>query len=356
MIWRRQRDLAGQLAFAMMAVAMVCLTLSVLSFYIIYLILYLANFQIAFPVEDMSMNEFDFLGLAIGAAISLTVASFVAIAAARRIARPLRSIARAARRIAGGDLAARASSDKDAPTEAVAMITDFNLMATQLEQAASSIITWNAQIAHELRTPLTILNGRLQGLVDGVFVPDDKIIKGLLTQVQGLTRLVDDLRIVSLSDSGHLHLEVRESDVAAEVDSFVDLVEPTMATAGFKVVTRLERGVARVDITRVRQALLALVSNARQHADPALLTITLDLSDDLVSLAVIDDGPGMPVDFIPHAFEQFQRAESAKQERRPGSGLGLSVVHAIAKAHGGTARAERVGNGTSFIIEIPRWG
>ncbi|HBV11695.1 MAG TPA: two-component sensor histidine kinase [Brevundimonas sp.] len=354
MIFRPKRDLAGQLAIAMMAVTLICLILSVLCFYVIYGILYLTKAEGPIRPSDFFLDTYDMLALGLAGVTGLAISSFVAVNLGRRIARPLRSVGRTTRRIALGDLTARATIEADAPDEAAALVADVNRMAERLETVANSVVTWNAQIAHELRTPLTILKGRLQGLVDGVFIADQRTLSSLLKQADGLSRLVEDLRVVSLSDSGRLDLQMTSVDLAGEIESLVHFVEPELQAAGFNIALNLDTGDTTIDISRTRQAILALIENARRHANPCTLRVGLHLSDKQIVITVIDQGPGLPPEFVSRAFGQFERADVAKSDGRAGSGLGLSVVQAITTAHGGEIAYSADQSGTGFCITLPR--
>lgn len=350
----RQRDLTTQLVVAMMTVVVVCVALSVAGFEVVYLILYAFGLTDVRSLQALYFNPIDFLILAGSVIVGVAIASIIAIRLAKRILRPLRSVEQALRRIADGDLAARAVEDEHAPREAATLIDDFNTMAGRLEQASRNISTWNAQIAHELRTPLSILSGRLQGVVDGVFAPDERLVGSLMVQVESLKRLVEDLRVVSLADSGRLDLRIERIDPAEAVGAFIDAVRPRLADAGFTITYKSDAGEARLDIGRSRQALLALIENARVHAPPGQLFVRTRLTDTRVIFEVADDGPGLPAEFIPRAFGQFERAEVSKERR--GFGLGLSVVKAIALAHGGEASYRRHDGRSTFILDLPRWG
>lgn len=289
--------------------------------------------------------------------IGLLVLSGAAVLAARlahRILAPLNSVAQAARKIAEGDLTARAQPGDRSFGETALLVDDFNGMAARLERAAADIVTWNAQIAHELRTPLTILRGRLQGLVDGVFTPDEALFRRLLGQVDGLSRLVEDLRVVSLVESGRFDLQPTEVDLAAEIEDLGELVRPELERAGFTLTTSVEEGRAWLDMTRIRQAVLALVENAERYADPCELRLEVIMAGADLELRVVDRGPGLPREFVDRAFALFSRGEGALEKQPAGSGLGLSVVQAIARAHGGEAYYA-MGNGRSaFALKLPR--
>lgn len=279
-------------------------------------------------------------------------ASVVATRVARRMVEPLEALAQAARTIAGGDLSARATLVAPAPTEASQMIADFNAMAGRLEKAVDDIVTWNSLIAHELRTPVTILKGRLQGLAEGVFQPEPQLLQSLHQQADALARLVEDLRVVSLLDSGRLEMRPVEIDLASEIEGLARLVERDLDKAGFGLRMTLTSGRCVADPVRLRQAVLALVDNALKYAEPCVLEIVTRVSEAEVLISVIDNGPGMPERLSKRAFEPFRRGDDA--DIKTGSGLGLAVVRGIAEAHGGRVTYERRDGLSGFTITMPR--
>jgi len=205
-----------------------------------------------------------------------------------------------------------------------------------------------------LRTPLTILRGRLQGMKDGVFALDEAQIRGLLFQVESLTRLVDDLHIVTLQDIGRLEMRVEPTRIDVEIRRAVDSMSDALNEAGFALNLALEPITVDCDGTRIRQALVALLDNARRYAVPGALHIRALAGNSEVSLSVEDEGPGLTPEFAALVFEPFTRADASRSRKFGGSGLGLSVVRAIACAHGGTARY-RPGEkgGSCFEIVLP---
>nr|WP_281379481.1 ATP-binding protein [Novosphingobium sediminicola] len=271
---------------------------------------------------------------------------------ARHIVEPMHAVGRAARAIADGDLTARAAPLVEAPGETATLVEDFNAMAGRLEKAAHDAVSWNAQIAHELRTPLTILKGRLQGVSDGVFVMDDMLLRGLLTQVDGLARLVEDLRCVSLADIGRLELQVGEVDLRTGLEEWAAMMAPTVERAGFSLSVESASIRARVDMARLRQALLALVDNALHYATPCALRLVVRHQERGVAIHLIDHGPGVPLDQQADLFRVFTRGAAARETHRTGSGLGLAVVQAIAHAHGGAARYRWQDGHSHFIVTL----
>lgn len=287
--------------------------------------------------------------------LGLIVAIIVALRLARRILAPLNSLAEGARNIAAGDLSARAVAGDRSLGETAHLVDDFNTMAQRLEDMAEAMSSWNAAIAHELRTPLTILRGRLQGLTEGVFEPTEDLFQNLLGQVENLSRLVEDLRAVTLSDSHRLEMRFTPTDLKREVEQTVEAMRPSLLDAGFAIEVVAEPLLENCDGGRLRQALLALLENARKYSVRGIIRITLQSTPTDVIIAVEDQGPGLKADFAPHAFDPFTRAETSRSRQFGGSGLGLTVVRAIAEAHDGHARYKpAIGGGAIFEIVFPR--
>lgn len=346
--------LSRQIALAMMALVF-GITLFVMltswAFYYVWKIYW----PDSFPSEDWAVPTGPEWAWIVSTLLTcMALAAFVAVGLSRRILVPLNSVTDGIRRVAQGDLNARAVSGDRSLGEAAHLADDFNLLAGKLQRMTEEQTFWNAAIAHELRTPVTILRGRLQGLAEGVFAPDESQFRSLLTQVEGLSRLIEDLRVVSLAESGHLDLQWQEVDLSAEVEATVDFFGGALSSAGQQPVLDLEMGEARVhcDPMRIRQALLALLENARQHAVPGKVRIQARLEKGWVSLSVEDDGPGVPADVAAHLFTAFRRASTSRSSGR-GSGLGLAIVSAISQAHGGQANCNPAGQGTRFTLTWP---
>jgi two-component system, OmpR family, sensor histidine kinase AdeS len=306
------------------------------------------------PGSDWLPRSTDFLVVATFLLLGLIAAAVIALRLAKRILAPLNSLAESARRIAAGDLSARAEAGDRSLGETAHLVDDFNTMAMKLQNMAADMAAWNAAVAHELRTPLTILQGRLQGLKDGVFEPRDELLRNLLFQVEGLSRLVDDLRTVTLQDSGRLDVQLEPTNVGPEVQRAVDSMSPALTAAGISVeLTRIDV-LLECDAARLRQALFALLDNARRYAKPGRLQVHMQTTEARFILRVQDDGPGLSIEFARRAFEPFTRAEPSRLRKYGGSGLGLSVVRAIATAHTGEARYRSAPTGGSiFEIDLP---
>jgi len=200
-----------------------------------------------------------------------------------------------------------------------------------------------ADVAHELRTPLTILQGRIEGLLDGVYPRDDARMAELLAETQHLSRLVEDVRTLANAEAGALDLRMEQVDVAELIrdaaSSFpsvaVDLPPSLPAIEG--------------DPVRLREVLLNLLTNAVEHAAGASVTVQAEARVRQVVIRVRDTGPGIPPEELPHLFERFRKGPSSR-----GSGLGLSIARKLVLAHGGTIAVEsRMGEGTTVTVTFP---
>lgn len=327
--------LSRQILIAMSAITVLA---GILVFFGTYLVYSAIVTVYPLPETDEWLTSLDLVIFATLILVTLPIAAFMALRLARRILDPLESLARSARQIAAGDLSARAAASDKALGETASLVGDFNTMAQRLQDMAADMALWNATIAHELRTPLTILKGRLQGIIDGVFEADERTLRRLILQVDGLARLVEDLRTVTLADSGHLDLRILPTRLAPELEEIAGLMAPDLASIGFHFSLDLDDVVVEADATRVRQAVLALISNARRHAVRGAITISLKTIDGTAVLAISDQGPGIDPGITGRVFDPFVRGDPDRARETGGNGLGLSVVRAIMEAHGGSLR------------------
>lgn len=300
-----------------------------------------------------SRVEMIWIGCTIIAALGMAI--FVAIRLSRRLITPLNSVAHSLREVAQGKLDARAPLDEQATGETAQLVRDFNTMAERLQGMTREREFWNAAIAHELRTPVTILRGRLQGLAEGVFSPSSELFEGLLRQVEGLSCLIEDLRVLSLNDSGHLEVQRVSVRLADELGTVLQAFATPLAEKGFALHQELDADLlVECDAVRIRQALMALLENALRHADPGNLRVRLEQAGGECQLSVEDDGPGIDSALAIDIFEAFRRGDPSRSRKSGGSGLGLAVVKAIAEAHGGRAYCQASANGGSrFVLSWP---
>ncbi|ARC88666.1 ATP-binding protein [Rhodovulum sp. MB263] len=271
-------------------------------------------------------------------AFGLLTASGIGWRLAWRIVEPLKSVAAAARRIATGDFSARAALPAGSFREAADLLADFNTMAERLERAEAELAYSNSAIAHELRTPLTILRGRLQGMSDGVFDPTPELYARLIAHVDHLSAIVEELRTLGLSTAGQLELTCDPLDLAEEVGAALNGLEAELAAAGITLTRALAPARIQADRTRLRQACVTVLENCRRYAPQSHVHVETRTEGDEVVFRCSDTGPGLSAEDQARAFERFWRAEASRGRSLGGSGLGLPILRAIARAHGGEAR------------------
>jgi two-component system sensor histidine kinase AdeS len=286
------------------------------------------------------------------------VAVSAAVLFSRYVAQPVTSVGEAARLIRQGNLQARASYKgvSTAGAEIAALVEDFNALASALEDSERRLREDAAAIAHELRTPLAILTARLQGLIDGVLTAGEREHIMLLRQVETLSKIVDDLRTISLANAGQLRINLEPVDLATVVADLLPATESQALSAGMGLSHELRSAKAMADADRVRQIVGNLVDNAvRYAAQGGELRIETEETSGRAILRVLDRGPGLTEDVVEEIFRPFFRADASRSRASGGTGLGLAVVAAIVAAHEGhVSAANRPRGGVEFRIEFMR--
>jgi len=354
MMTAKGKSIGRQISLSITVASLCSTVLSISGFYLFYYLL-----EVFYPrwydePKSMMPSGLEWLWIGLTATVVVALATLIASRLTRRIITPLNSVAASLRRVASGDLEARARGGDTSMAEAATLVNDFNSMAERLSRMSENRVFWNAAIAHELRTPMTILRGRLQGIAEGVFEPGPEQFNSMLTQLEGLTRIIEDLRVVSLAESGHLDLRLQRSDFSVQVAAVVEAMSEALTESGFSVSLDARPSLADCDPARIRQAVLALLENARRHAIPCPLRVRVTLAEGHCAVTVEDGGPGVADDLRDSIFEAFQRTDVSRSRQSGGSGLGLAVVRAIAVAHHGTAQCRATERGgSSFEIRWP---
>jgi signal transduction histidine kinase len=347
-------------------------------------------------VEDARQRALEAMALVaalskFGAAAALLVAGLALTVLLRRLQQPLDRLAEAASAVAGGDLSRRIepASPRD---EFGRVAIGFNAMVEEVarsraalerhrDELEGAVVQRTAELAranatlrrgddarrrfladvsHELRTPLTIIRGEAEIALRGAERPSADYRQSLARIVEEAAhtaRLVDDLLFVARSEAG-------EARVASQAVAFDEVVRRSVVAArtlaearGVSVAERVaaDRAVVQGDADRLRQLVLILLDNAVRYSDPAgEVTVTLAAAPDGIQLTVADRGMGIAPDEIERVFERFYRGDGAAGRHEGGSGLGLPLARAIARAHGGELTLEsRLGEGTTARLVLP---
>ena len=177
---------------------------------------------------------------------------------------PVRSLIGATKKLSEGDYTVRVSGAEGGPMREV--VVAFNEMARRLEASSTQRKELLADLGHELRTPLTVLQGEIEAMIDGVHQPGPEQLERLLEETKVISRLLDDLRTLSLSEAGELHLEREEVDLGALLVDAADSFRRRAEIAGVDLVVDASPVVSSVDPVRIREVLSNLLSNALRHA------------------------------------------------------------------------------------------
>lgn len=277
----------------------------------------------------------------------------------RSTAGKLDALVDAARRVEAGDLTARVEAPDRGPRPVRDLVRGFNTMAARLDADERQRRSLLADVAHELRTPLAVIRGGLEAIVDGVHPPDRAHLDALLDETAVMTRLVEDLRTVTLAEAGTLPLHREPTDVDVLLGEAAAAFRATAVSAGVALDVDVagDLPVLDVDPLRIREVVSNLLANALRYTPRGgrvtLTARTVDAGDDLsVEVAVADTGPGIPPGALEHVFDRFWKSPDSR-----GSGLGLAIARNLVLAHRGTIHAESApGAGTTVRFTLPAPG
>lgn len=291
--------------------------------------------------------------LIIALVASLAAAAVIAAVVAQQILRPIERVRAATRRLAAGHYDERI----DAPAEAelAALVDDVNGLASALgatEQRRAELVS---DVAHELRNPLTTIRGYAEGMLDGVIAPDRDVLTAVLTEVGHLQRLAGDLSTLSNADEGRLTLADAPVDMHEVAVAVVASFRPRAVEQRVELRVTGASATVRGDRDRLVQVVGNLVANALTYTpSDGLVTVEVAASGATGTVTVTDTGVGLAPDDLERVFDRFYRVRGV--DRPPGgSGIGLAIARAVARAHGGdvVAASGGPGQGAKFTLQLP---
>jgi two-component system OmpR family sensor kinase/two-component system sensor histidine kinase BaeS len=288
----------------------------------------------------------------------LVSATFWGVSNLRRMSIPLDDLLNASNRVAEGDYSVRV--EEKGPPEVRSLTKAFNSMAGKLEVNDSQRRNMLADVSHELRSPITIMQGNLEGMIDGVYTTDKERLKSLYDETQILSRLVDDLRTLALAESGTLRLKRESTDIGLLVREAISAFESQAKEKGIPIELTIDQAEdIEIDPQRVREVLSNLISNALRYT-PGQGKIQIGvtgLSSPLratsggergVLITIQDNGPGIEPGDLSRIFDRFYKSSDSG-----GMGLGLSIAKYLVEAHGGKIWADsKAGQGTKISFTL----
>lgn len=302
------------------------------------------------------------LSLTIALSAAFLSSIVVSIFLARRITRSLAPITQAAGRVAAGDYTARIPS-VGIGSEFDNLTTAFNTMADELGRIEVTRRRMLGDLAHEMRTPVTTIGAYLEAIGDGVQDADAATLAMLGDQVTRLSRLSEDISLVTTAEEGRLTMRREIIGVTQVIRNAVDQAASQYFLGGVALSTQVSpaarAAMINADADRLGQVLTNLLDNALRHT-PADGTVIITAAIDdgqahRVLITVTDTGEGIPEPALAHVFDRFYRVDTSRDRLHGGSGVGLAIARAITVAHGGTIRAESdgPGRGSAFTVTLP---
>ncbi len=322
------------------------------------------------PILDGESSERRFLEAVsratwIAGGTAVVVATLLGLLLSSRITSPVKRLTAAASKVAAGDFFQRV--DLKSRDELASLAEAFNTMAESLARTEQQRRQLLSDIAHELNTPLTIIQGNLEAMIDGVVEPTSERMVSLRDETLLLSRLVADLRDLSLAEAGHLHLRVEPVDLGELVAATVSAAQAEARMRGIDLETTVQEGLPLVaaDPDRVGQVLRNLIGNALRFT-PAGGTVRVaafvggepagepSSRAGHVEVIVADTGPGISAEDLPRIFDRFFRVDRSRSRASGGTGLGLAVAKQLVEAHAGRVWADStVGRGTTLHFTLP---
>ena len=296
--------------------------------------------------------------LLIGALVGAAVAAIFGMIAAWRLIRPLGRLRTATHRIADGHYDTAIPVPKEA--ELADLANDVNSLGRTLAETEARRLRLLGEVAHEMRTPLTVIDGYVEGMIDGVLPTDTVSLGQVGEESRRLRRLADDLSALSRAEEGRLQLTMARVDVRQVVASAAERLRPQVQDA--ELALTVDCGpvplLAEVDADRIGQVVTNLVGNAIR-ATPAggAVTVTCARAGAWVDVAVADTGEGLALADLPRVFERFYRVRARTNPTTDsGTGIGLTISRGIVRAHGGdlTAASGGLGKGAIFTARLPQ--
>ncbi len=294
-------------------------------------------------------------GLVTSSLVTLLIALILGGILILSFTRPIRKLAEATSAVAGGKLGYQV--DITSKDELGKLATSFNSMSSDLEKADRTRKQMTADIAHDLRTPLSVLHGYTEAMSEGKLSGNPDIYRVMHQQAQHLNYLIDDLRTLSLLDSGELNFQIQNINPSFVLQQTTDAFHSIAREKEIELTLNIEQDIPRVNLDpdRITQVLGNLVNNAISILSAGgNIKITAGLDEDSLIIQVTDDGPGIQAENLPQIFDRFYRVDKSRQPNERSSGLGLAITKNLVEAQGGTITAEsEPGKKTTFTITFP---
>jgi signal transduction histidine kinase len=289
--------------------------------------------------------------VAVVGVVLLLIAFVVVGRTVRRTTAPVGDVMEATERLAGGDYSVRVP--ERGPGDIRRLARSFNTMAERLQAGEEERRNLLADVAHELRTPLSVIQGDVEGMLDGLYRPDRSHLEPVLEESRVMSRLLEDLLTLSTAEAGALRLHRQRTEPGELVTSAVSSFRARARAGGVSIDGRTSPGLPSVDVDPIRigEVMTNLLLNAIRHTPPkgSIEVIAESAGPEGVAFLIRDTGSGIDPETLPHVFERFVSGGEST-----GAGLGLAIAKSVVEAHGGVITAESdEGRGTTMRFVLP---
>lgn len=316
----------------------------------------LAMVQVGTSLESLkTAQRFLFITLVGLGTLGVIFSALIGAMLARRALRPVDQITQTAMAIYRAENLDQRVMVPKSNDEVGHLSQAFNEMLDRLQQLFTAQQRLVADVSHEMRTPLTVIRGNVD-LMRVFGCSDAESLDALTRESERMTRLVNDLLLLSQADSGALTMQFVQMELAPLI-SDINRSAQVLAGSRLTVVTTCEEGLAlQADPDRLKQVLLNLVDNAIKHT-PDAGTVRVEATrsyNNFIRISVSDTGVGIPEKDLPYVFERFYRVDKSRSRANGGAGLGLSIASSIVQAHNGrVVVSSKPGEGTTFDVYLP---
>jgi two-component system, OmpR family, sensor histidine kinase BaeS len=291
---------------------------------------------------DQEYQQKQIMIIIITGGIILLFSSFFALIFSRHLLKPIRFLADATRALTQRNFGVRVkvqSSD-----ELGNLAERFNFMAKKMEDYEQNQLRWLSDISHELRTPLSVLIGEIEAIQDGVRKADEKALRSLSDEAKHLEKLVNDLHVLSLAESGAISMKMMSLKPVSILSQAIYHFNTRIENSGMSVEVHIEPNGDELEMPgdplRLMQLFSNIIENALIHTEkPGRLIVKEIHTYDTITFTFEDSGPGVQQESLPRLFERLYRADSSRSRATGGSGLGLAICKSIVELHHGKIQA-----------------
>ncbi|NLL80767.1 MAG: HAMP domain-containing histidine kinase [Tissierellia bacterium] len=293
--------------------------------------------------------------LSISGLFAIAIGIIISLVLSNSLTKPLMVITETANKIRHGDLKAKSNVCTNTK-EIIELSNTINYLSNTLSDQDKIRKQYASDISHELRTPLTTLKSHLEAMLDKVLEPSDEHLEILMTEINRLSKLIDDLKDSFVKEEYSMDLNLIEVDITEELMSIIKTYEPLYEEKGFSIEFNFKEDILiLIDIDRFKQIMNNLLSNSLRYLNKdGKVIVDLLRNDDSILLSVSDNGIGIKANDLPYVFNRFFRVDTSRNKSTGGTGLGLPIVKSIVEAHNGSITINsEYGKGTNITIKLP---